>query len=675
MPYTINVNVTQPIVTATESVSNITITETGQTFTITNQVSNFSVTNIVQQIDFNADGGVGFDFISKNIGDWVSGTTYYRNDIVRYQYSIYIANTGSTQSFVSTIEPPNDTARWEEFWTTDWTFPKLRTSALRVGPMNYAATTSTPGYVLAALDSTTSYWTSLGSLVIWDLSDDLRTNGFNIVTGSSINDPNPQLTIGSGAKNLGNNPSSLKSYIKLHQVPLSSSLGGISIKGLTTFTNNTIFIGDLDSQGSTTVRTFTAKASAIFNNDADNAATFNVYTPAYFNSDVNINSISRIVLDNNASIKGDTLPVRVNPGIRFPDGSSLTSAYGLIGTGTGTLRLLAGTGISLTTSTTSTTINLQTATFSSIGGVRIDSNSLTSQFTVTQSTGILGLNTASTVRVGGVKIGNGVDISADGTISVNTGGGITNIDSGNAGIAVVDGITTTITLMPASTSTIGGIIVGNGLLQSGSPQTLNLKPATSSAIGGVIIGSGISVAGDGTISINTGTLVANSVNLLSDMITNGYLIKYANTTTNSELLIGNQQASIVVDTDTNRGLFIDTDRGRLQHNANNYFITSSSYAIIRGYNNTIELYDNAIDIKRGANSIKLNANAEIIATNINLRSTTSTVVGYDIYSSELQVSKIFNFSGTGPPFFPEGVQYPDNTVQVTAFRSNQGIIP
>ena len=50
-------------------------------------------------------------------------------------------------------------------------------------------------------------------------------------------------------------------------------------------------------------------------------------------------------------------------------------------------------------------------------------------------------------------------------------------------------------------------------------------------------------------------------------------------------------------------------------------------------------------------------------------------LGYDQYHSTLRVSDIYNFAGTGAPFFPAGVQYQDNTIQRTAWRGyDQGLI-
>lgn len=64
-------------------------------------------------------------------------------------------------------------------------------------------------------------------------------------------------------------------------------------------------------------------------------------------------------------------------------------------------------------------------------------------------------------------------------------------------------------LPPATTSVLGGVIVGSGLTVDGSGKIdatatpYQLPAATTSALGGVKIGTGISVGSDGTISVNS----------------------------------------------------------------------------------------------------------------------------------------------------------------------------
>lgn len=99
---------------------------------------------------------------------------------------------------------------------------------------------------------------------------------------------------------------------------------------------------------------------------------------------------------------------------------------------------------------------------------------------------------ATTTTLGGVKIGSGVNVAADGTISVPPGSYV---------------------LTTATAATLGGIRLGSGLSATGNgtvnvdfPASYVLPAATQSTLGGVIVGTGLNVDA-GTISLNTATLV------------------------------------------------------------------------------------------------------------------------------------------------------------------------
>ena len=85
------------------------------------------------------------------------------------------------------------------------------------------------------------------------------------------------------------------------------------------------------------------------------------------------------------------------------------------------------------------------------------------------SSGIITLQPPSGTAIGGVKQGGNVTIAPDGTIS-STGGTITSINCVDGIIAAPNPITSvgTIALRPASNLLIGGVIVGNGLNVDGS---------------------------------------------------------------------------------------------------------------------------------------------------------------------------------------------------------------
>jgi len=84
---------------------------------------------------------------------------------------------------------------------------------------------------------------------------------------------------------------------------------------------------------------------------------------------------------------------------------------------------------------------------------------------------------ATDTSLGGIIVGDGLEAEANGTLNV----------------------------VPATDATIGGVIVGDGL-DVGVGGVLDVVPATGTTIGGVIVNpDGLSVAGDGTLSLDAAT--------------------------------------------------------------------------------------------------------------------------------------------------------------------------
>ena len=391
MPFTVNVSVVQPVVTATETVSNITITETGQTFTITNAVSSFTVTNFVNNIEFNSDGGYGFDFITKNTGDWINGTTYSRNDLVRYEYSIYIANISSTATFVSSTAPPLDPARWELFVFNEWprayltvtnnltvgntviaskgTFTnQLKTTELVIGNQTYPTTAGENGQILVTNGTDTAYWDFISQLIFWNLTDDLQTNGFNIVTGYNSSVPNPALKLISG------DTDNIDANIHFHQGGgrIDISADDIRLTGDDVRVNAAFYAG---------------RSASVTNN-------LNV------NGDINIGGTG-------GRLKGPTegYPVPIGSGgLLFTDGTVQTTAGGGGGTSTYVLPI---------------------ASASILGGFKVGAN-----LSINEFTGVLSASTASSYNLpvasattlGGIKVGSGLTINGNGVLSGTSGG-------------------------------------------------------------------------------------------------------------------------------------------------------------------------------------------------------------------------------------------------------------
>lgn len=93
--------------------------------------------------------------------------------------------------------------------------------------------------------------------------------------------------------------------------------------------------------------------------------------------------------------------------------------------------------------------------------------------------GKIGINIASENVLGGVKAGDGVEIAADGTISVTGGAGGGSYTAGS-GIEIAED--NTISVTPATETAIGGIILGEGLEYDAATGKTNTVPNIQQAV-------------------------------------------------------------------------------------------------------------------------------------------------------------------------------------------------
>ena len=224
---------------------------------------------------------------------------------------------------------------------------------------------------------------------------------------------------------------------------------------------------------------------------ANNRITFNSVQPV--NADWNSSSGLTQILNKPTSFY--TLPqatTTVLGGVRV-DGTSITidpsngqisaapSGYTLPVATNGTLGgVMIGAGLSITASgVLSTTVqSIPVASATILGGIKIGSG-----LAIDSSTGIatVSLPTASATVLGGVKVGSGLAIDSLGVLSTNS-----------SAISI------------ASPTTLGGIKNGNTINVDQTSGVANIVPATSSQLGGVIIGSGLSITAAGILSATGG---------------------------------------------------------------------------------------------------------------------------------------------------------------------------
>jgi hypothetical protein len=228
-------------------------------------------------------------------------------------------------------------------------------------------------------------------------------------------------------------------------------------------------------------------------------------------------------------------------------GTSLVNNNGTTGGIAELKSLAAGSNITITPDGSNQTLTITAnqvitpATTTAIGGVIVKAG-----LTVDAS-GDLSLAAPTGVNLGGVKAGTGISIATDGTISVTAVGGVTSV-SGQTGAVVVEATDTSTasgtslitgsgattgniqirrivagsgislstdgnnnleitgtggyTLPDATTTTLGGVIVGSGLAVSSG--TISSPPATATTLGSVKVGSGLSVDGTGLLTATGG---------------------------------------------------------------------------------------------------------------------------------------------------------------------------
>ena len=182
--------------------------------------------------------------------------------------------------------------------------------------------------------------------------------------------------------------------------------------------------------------------------------------------------------------------------------------------------VIAGTGISIdqfgvmnVASTAGGTVTSVTAGTGLLGG------------TIT-SVGTIDLDVATPFTLGGVKVGANLFVAGDGTLSTlpPNPGTINNIVVGGGLSGGGTGPGVTINLNAASTTQVGGVIVGNGISVTGG--LISLTPASVTQVGGVQLATSAEVISGGSttkvvtpagLSAKVASTSAPGIVLLSDL--------------------------------------------------------------------------------------------------------------------------------------------------------------
>ena len=194
----------------------------------------------------------------------------------------------------------------------------------------------------------------------------------------------------------------------------------------------------------------------------------------------------------------------------------IASATDLGGIKVGSGLQIDGLGVLSTTGSGGTPYTLPVATETQLGGIKVGTGLAVTLEGVLSNTNATPytLPAATTGALGGVKVGTGLAVTADGTLSATAGDAYTlpqATDTVLGGVRVGDSLTlatdATIGVPLATPTTAGAVIIGEGITVTNgtiSVPTLDttLSPATSSTLGGIIVGGNLSVAADGTTSIS-----------------------------------------------------------------------------------------------------------------------------------------------------------------------------
>jgi hypothetical protein len=206
---------------------------------------------------------------------------------------------------------------------------------------------------------------------------------------------------------------------------------------------------------------------------------------------------------------------------------------------------------------------------------------------------------------------------------INLGPGLT-IDTSTGIVSVVGGGTTGTFVLPiAGPVTLGGVRIpsagSTGLEINNISGDLSLKIATASTLGGIRIGANLVIDPDTGILSASSSISQGVVSLTEPLNTNGYKIQY--------------------------------DSGA-------------------GADNYIDLQNNLAEISSGGEFIRIRSTSTRIQHSQKIEIASGDTQFGSLNDSRIYVGSIWNFSGTGPPLFPEGIQFGDLTVQRTAFQGD-----
>lgn len=217
MAYNISVTEVSSVVTATTTENNITVNVEDQFFDITETTLAFTATEIVNYITFSENGVqvIVDDFANYFMGDWISGTTYRRGQIVNDRYSLFVCSTGTATTLTSVVEPSlvNNSSLW-------------RRVVWNEAPRSHLTVTN---YFNVGTTATISGNTNVGGNT--SIGGNLNVTGTTNLSGL--------LTLGTALNQL-----TVTNHLSAGSLSVGSVDGsGLTINGVATFNSGTVFNG------------------------------------------------------------------------------------------------------------------------------------------------------------------------------------------------------------------------------------------------------------------------------------------------------------------------------------------------------------------------------------------------------------------------------------------------
>jgi hypothetical protein len=708
--YSIDINVDRFDISATSTKALILVTPPDYALTTTVAVNTFQVnsTNTVTNFDLNFNA-VYLRLENLNMfwqGTWVSERPYLRGDIVQYQYSTYVLknfNVDVTATYSSTTPPNQDPTYWTQIYWHEAPMANLtvtNTSTLYDVNISNNMVVGSGTFSGSARFNGTATFANTATFLAPLVSNGTFTNTnrayFNTATISGLFNVR-------GESEFFDNVYFKDNATAEYNFDVGGDLhvtGGVNVDGSGVFQQNLSAGGYLDVTGTSTFRNnvsipnsgLTVKNMTVTNNLMVGGLLYPNYKGTY----------GQVLTTNGATTAswvnlGDLQSWSLNENL-------YTNGFN-IGSGNSSTQLTLGSGVP--TSLVHSYLKFTDGSHVELGSSEIllqrkgDSNNHYLKIYKDTNNDYFDFNfyKSPVITFRDAQNGDRANVRIEGRLSVEDDLQIDGIlqptgfvEVGSGGIKFSDGTILTsansATIAPATTSSLGAVIVGEYLTVSGGFPT----PAGTISVNTTSLRNAIG-SGSGIVPIaTTSSLGIVQIGQNLSINVNGVLnadYAYASTNTVGIVRIGDGISvtalgliSINTSTFTSSGLDADRDVQIHDYKIKSDSNAGSPYLRFRSFLDDLNDYnafqviteDGSINIHPNRMEIAHNTGVKIVATTATISANTTTI-GASVNNSVLRVQNIYNYAGTNAPFFPAGVQYQDNTIQRTAWQGyDQGLI-